>query len=252
MEQVARSREQVAGKGESDWMTQEDRAMPPAGTLLREMPLDNFLTLLSSDAPAPGGGSVSALAGAISAALLEMVCRLTVGRPRYAAADAYLRPLLAQMPNLRQQLLQWMDDDTAAYHRVMAAYALPKGNDSEKAARQAAIQAALQDATEVPLQVAAACATLLDYAQTVIEQGNPNAASDGAVGALLAEAGLRGAALNVLINLGGIHDQVFAATTRERLDALLAGRAALKEAILQAVQQRLTGASQAATATVSL
>jgi len=207
------------------------------------MSLDTFLTLLSSDAPAPGGGSAAALAGAIAAALLEMVCRLTVGRPRYAAADATLRPILEQMPGLRQQLLQWMGDDAAAYHRVMAACALPKGNDTEKATRQAAIQSALQGATEVPLQVAAACARLLDSAQTVVAQGNPNAASDGAVGALLAEAGLRGAALNVLINLGSIHDQGFVTATREQLDTLLAGRAALKEALLHGVQQRLSGAS---------
>jgi methenyltetrahydrofolate cyclohydrolase len=202
---------------------------------LSYLSLDSFVAAVASDAPAPGGGSVAALAGALGAALAAMVAGLTVGRERYAVHDAEMRSLLAQADALRRELLALMDADTAAYTAVMAAYKLPKETETQRAERAATIQVALRGAAETPLDAAAACTDVLRLAARAAAHGNRNAASDAAVSALVSYAGLRGAARNVLVNLKSIDDAAFCRAAETRVAELLAaGEQALAEALAAA------------------
>jgi methenyltetrahydrofolate cyclohydrolase len=200
--------------------------------------LQIFLDELASAEPAPGGGTVAALSGALGAALVAMVCRLTIGKKGYENVSAEMQTLLPRAEALRRELTDLMQADTDAYTRVMNAYGLPKATDDEKAARIRAIQAALQRASDVPLHVAELCAQVRALARVVVEKGNMNAASDGGVGALMAEAGLRSAAFNVTINLGSIKDEAFIEDRRVRVAKLLGDAARDEQEILSIVQKR--------------
>lgn len=198
-----------------------------------------FLDELASQAPVPGGGSGAALVGALGAALASMVCNLTVGKPKYADVQADIQALLAQTEALRARLTALIDEDIAVYYRLSSAYKMPKDTDEQKAARTAAIQAILRDATKVPMQIAEACVQVLSLCKPIAEKGNVGAVSDAGVAALLAEAALRSAALNVLINLAAIKDAEFVARERAALDSLLSGKAQLKEEIYDLVVSKL-------------
>lgn|GEM_PF-252767 len=191
-----------------------------ASKLLSEMSVSRFLDELASNSPAPGGGSVAALAGAMAAGLVSMVCNLSIGNEKFAAADAELRATLTAAEAGRADLSRLMEEDTAAYNAVIAAYKLAKGSDEEKAARSTAIQAALQQATAVPILTAEAAARLLPLAATAQEKGNPNAASDAYVARLLAEAAIKGALANAEINLPSVKDAAFVAQAQARVAAL--------------------------------
>jgi formiminotetrahydrofolate cyclodeaminase len=182
-----------------------------------------FLDELASPSATPGGGAAAALAGATSAALIGMVCNLTIGRPRFAAAEDDLRAALAQAETLREQLATLAEADTGAFNQVMAAYRLPKDGDEQQIARQAAIQTALKQATRVPLETAIACAAALRLVGRIIAHINPNALSDAGTAAVLAEAGLRGAQFNVAVNLAGIQDAEFVQEVRQALARALKG-----------------------------
>lgn len=205
---------------------------------LSNVTLGSFLDELASASPAPGGGSAAALAGALGAALVAMVCRLTIGRKSYQDVSAELEAILPRADERRQELVQLMDADAEAYQRVIAAYKLPKENDADKASRAVVIQEALKVAAQVPLQIARACADVLTMSATVAGKGNKNAASDAGAGALLAEAGLRAAIMNVEINLGLIEDASFVQETRSQLQPLRqAGER--RQQIVDTVQARL-------------
>lgn len=202
------------------------------------MTLEQFLDELASASPAPGGGSAAAMAGATGAALVAMVARLTIGRKNYQDVNAEFESILPRADALRVELLQQMQQDSDAYSRVMAAYQLPKETDADKTARATAIQTALQHASEIPLRVAQACAEILEMSATAAAHGNKNAASDAGAGALMAEAGLRAALLNVEINLGLIQDEHFVSTMRDAVEPLR-HIAAKRQTILDTVQTRL-------------
>ncbi|MBC7249648.1 MAG: cyclodeaminase/cyclohydrolase family protein [Anaerolineae bacterium] len=206
---------------------------------LTAKPVTTFLDELASSAPAPGGGSVAALAGALGAALVSMVCNLTIGKKKYADVQDDIQALLEQSEALRHELVDLLEADVRVYTSVSKAYKMPRETEEEKAARREAIQAALKDATEVPMKVAEACVKILDLCTPAAEKGNVNAVSDAGVAALMAEAALRSAALNVLINLGAIKDEEFVRRERARLDALLAGKSALKDEIYELVVEKL-------------
>ncbi len=182
-----------------------------------------FLDEMASSSPTPGGGTAAALAGAISAGLIGMVCNLTIGRPRFAAAEDDLRAALAQAEALRKELAALAEADTGAFDQVMAAYRLPKDSDEQRIARQAAIQTALKQATQIPLETAIACAAALRLVSRIIAHLNPNALSDAGTAAVLAEAGLRGAQFNVAVNLAGIQDAEFVQEARQALARALEG-----------------------------
>jgi len=206
---------------------------------LIDKPVTQFLDELASNAPAPGGGSVAALSGALGAALVSMVCNLTVGKKKYADVQAEIEILLGQSEALRQELADLLEADVAAYTVVSQAMKMPRDTDEEKAARDAEMDKALKAATEVPLRVAAACVKVMDLCQPAAEKGNINAVSDAGVAVLMAEAGLRSAALNVLINLGWIKDEAFVAARRAELEGLLAGKPALRDEVYEYVATKL-------------
>jgi len=198
-----------------------------------------FLDALSSSAPAPGGGSVAALSGALGAALVSMVCNLTLGKKKYADVQEEISALVERSEALRADLTALIEADVAAFTGVSVAYKMPRATPEEKAARTAAIQEALKKATVVPMQVARNCVKVIDLCTPAAEMGNVNVVSDAGVAVLMAEAGLRSAALNVLINLNAIKDQSFCQEVGCELDALLEGRSALKDQIYDLVVAKL-------------
>jgi glutamate formiminotransferase/formiminotetrahydrofolate cyclodeaminase len=177
-----------------------------------------FVDEVASSSPAPGGGSVSALAGSLGAALGCMVAHLTLGKPGYEAANGEITDALQKLESLRKDMLSIVEEDTQAFNRVSEAYQMPKESGPSKMERSKAIQDALKGATQVPLKLTRKCASALDLLKALAAKGNPSAASDAGVGALLAYSGLMGASLNVEINLGGMKDQDFAARTRKELE----------------------------------
>lgn len=180
-----------------------------------------FLETLESDAPTPGGGTGAAVAGAMGAALVGMLARLTLGRKQYAAHQELMQAIADQMTDEREALLALAEKDAAAYDAVGAAFKLPKESDAEKAARREAIQAAMKGACEVPLEVMQHCVTVIGIAKNAVHSGNKNAVSDGAAGAELARAAMRVASYNVKINLGSIKDEAYVKDARTKMDEMM-------------------------------
>jgi formiminotetrahydrofolate cyclodeaminase len=183
---------------------------------LLALPAAQLLDRFASPDPTPGGGSAAALAGATAAALVAMVCGMPKTRTGDPAERARLDAALADVRTAGEWLRRLVDEDSAAYDAVVAAYRLPKASEEEKAARKRAVDAAMARATDVPRRTAEACLVVMAAAQTAAETGNPNALSDARTAAALAWAGLRGATENVRINLG----PGGAAPLREHVDGL--------------------------------
>jgi methenyltetrahydrofolate cyclohydrolase len=206
---------------------------------LTDKPVTNFLDELASNAPAPGGGSVAALSGALGAALISMVCNLTLGKKGYEEVQGDIQGLLGQSEALRRELTDLLEEDVAAYTAYSQASKLPRETDEQKAERVRAVQAALVNATDVPMRIAEAAVKVMDLCMPTAEKGNKWAVSDAGVAVLMAEGALRSAALNVLINLGTIKDQDFVAQKRAQLDGLLAGKGTMRDEIYDYVESRL-------------
>lgn len=214
-------------------------AKPSKPPKLLDLPVRDYLGALASSAAAPGGGSAAALAGALGASLVEMVAQLTVGREEFKDIEHEVRALLGDVESLRLRLADLVDADAAAYAGYAGARRLPRTTPEERRARRAALQAALRDSTAVPLELAEACADLLRLAHQAAVAGNLTVISDAAVGALLADAALRSAEVNVACNLKAVRDQAFAAAARKRLAATVARAAGLPEAVAAEVRRRL-------------
>jgi formiminotetrahydrofolate cyclodeaminase len=206
---------------------------------LVDKPLTNFLDELASNAPAPGGGSVAALSGALGAALVSMVCNLTLGKKAYADVQDEISDLLAESEALREQLTGLLEEDVKAYTGYSKAAKMPRGTEEEKAERQVVMQAALKVATDVPLSIAETAVKVMDLCMPAAEKGNKWAVSDAGVAVLMAEAALRSAALNVLINLGTLKDEEFVADRRAKLNALLEGKGTMRDEIYDYVASKL-------------
>ena len=179
------------------------------------------------------------MSGALGAALLSMVCNLTLGKKRYADVQEDITELVEKTEALRHRLTDLLEADVEVFTRVSAAYKMPRTTPEDKAARSAAIQEALKAATQVPLDVAKACVDVIELCAQTAEQGNKGAVSDAGVAVLMAEAGLRSAALNVLINLNAIKDEAFCTKWGNKLDALLKDKPAIKDQIYELVVEKL-------------
>jgi formiminotetrahydrofolate cyclodeaminase len=171
----------------------------------------DLLNAFASDAPTPGGGSAAALAGAMGAALAEMVASLTLSKEKYAASHEAVRPIAGLARRTRQELQRLAHEDSEAYDAVVAARRLPKDTPDQEKLRTRKTSEANRLAAEVPMRTARAAARLLGAMPDLAKKGNPNAASDAGAAALLLEAATHAALLNVAINLGGIDDAAFAA-----------------------------------------
>lgn len=202
---------------------------------LGEYTVTDFSGLLASDAPAPGGGSAAALEAALGAGLTAMVCRLTLGKAQFEAHREALLAVQQRSEALRQALLEAMDRDTEAFLQVSAAFALPKATAEEKAARSAAIQRGLEACTRTPLEVMELAAEALELAASLPGRYNENAASDLGVAGASLQAGLRGAWLNVCINVASLKDRELAQRFRAQGEALLAKSAPLAEALARQI-----------------
>ncbi len=199
---------------------------------LTELAVNEFLDSLAGTDPTPAGGCAAALTGAMAAALTSMAARLTVGRTQYADCQDEMLRVRDRAETLGQRLAALVDEDAAAYQAVVQAYSLPRVTGAETAARTGAIQQALRRAAEVPHEIAKACAELIGLSSFCAVLGNRNVASDAAVAALLAHAGMRGAALNVRTNLLSISDASFSAAMETSLaSTTAAGETALATAL---------------------
>jgi len=209
--------------------------------MFTEQRVSEFLDALASKEPVPGGGSGAALAGGLGAALVSMVCNLTIDKKGYEQAWEPLTELRVRSEELRARMVELLEADTQAYGKVMETYRLPRDTAEAKAARKEAMQAALQHAAEVPLQIAESCGAVVDLALPAAELGNRWAVSDAGVGALLAEAAMHAALLNVEINLASIDDQAFVAATRQRIEAMTRTCTQTKDRVQELVAQAIKG-----------
>ena len=187
---------------------------------LKKLTVEGFIQETSSSSPAPGGGSIAALNAASAAALIEMVAHLTIGKEKYASSEAEMKEVAAKAAALKEQFLALIDEDSAAFNKIMAAFKLPKATDADKKVRHEPIQDATKGAALVPFRVGEAANQLFGLADAVITRGNPNAVTDGAVAAMNARAAVRGAFLNVKINLGSIKDEAFVADLKAKMAAI--------------------------------
>lgn len=187
---------------------------------MKDQSVQYFLDELASRNATPGGGSAAALMGAQAAALLSMVCRLTIGKPKYAAFETDMQLALAQAEQLRVSLTDMIKADIEVFNRLMACYALPKATDEEKAMRNMRIQIVLKDAIEVPLNCARACAEVLALSEIVASKGSVAVISDAGVAVMSAYAGFKSAALNVDINAAGLKDKACAMASVQEVERL--------------------------------
>ncbi|MBI5547409.1 MAG: glutamate formimidoyltransferase [Deltaproteobacteria bacterium] len=202
-------------------------------------PMVDWIEELAAPTPTPGGGSAAALSGSIGASLLSMVCGLTAGKKGYEAAQAELAERKAALDPMRGRFHAFIDKDAAAFDKVMAAFKLPKGTDEEKAKRATAIQEATKGACEVPLEVMALAVEALKHALVIAEKGNKNSITDTGVGAMHLETALKGASLNVLVNLGSLKDEKYLAEKKARCQKLLEEGKELARSIEKVVEKQL-------------
>ncbi len=189
--------------------------------MVTQSSVEKFLDDLAGANPTPGGGSAAAIMGAMGAALVSMVCNVTIGKKGYEAVEAEMRAVRAESERLRLRLTAMVAEDIAAFDSILAAYKLPKATDEDKSRRAAAIQAGLRRATEVPLDCARVCAEVIALARRASEHGYLNVISDGGVGVLAGFTGLRSAALNVYINAPALKDRNFAEQASAELKKLV-------------------------------
>lgn len=200
--------------------------------------LDGFLGALSSDAPTPGGGTAAAVAGAMGAALADMVSALTLSKEKYAASHEAMRPIAEAAQLARTEFLALAREDSEAYDDVVGARRLPKETDEQKAARAHKIAVANLRAAEVPMRTARAAVRLLAALPELAEKGNPNAVSDVGAAALLLDACVEGALLNVGINLPGIEDARFVSEMQRETAVLQEESRRLRSQVVALVRKR--------------
>ena len=211
----------------------------PAGKRLIDMTCKGFAEETASESPAPGGGSISAYMGALGAALGTMVANLSSHKAGWDERWEEFSMWAEKGQALMAELLHLVDEDTEAFNRIMAVFAMPKTTDEEKAARSAALQVATLYATEVPLRTMKAAERVFEIVKAMAEQGNPNSVSDAGVGALAARSAVLGARLNVRINAAGLKDKAKAAELVDEADQIAARAVAMEQEVLKIVEEKI-------------
>ncbi len=207
--------------------------------MLIDKKVSNFLDELASNSPTPGGGSVAALAGALGAALISMVGNLTVGKKKYEDVEEAIKKIIGSSEKLRYELSQLIEEDVKVFNNFMATYKMPRETEDEKKMRTEKIQEALIEAARVPLRVAYKCMEILSLSKEVAEKGNVNLVSDAGVAALMAEAALESAILNVKINLKMIKDEKVRTELSSSIKEILLKENGQKEEVLEIVESKM-------------
>jgi formiminotetrahydrofolate cyclodeaminase len=200
--------------------------------------LSEFLAVLASAAPTPGGGTAAAVAGSMGAALAEMVAQITLSKDKFASVHEAIRPIADAAQTARAEFLKLAREDSDAYDAVVAARKLPKDSEAEKTARQHQIAVANRQAAEVPMRTAQAAVRLLAALPELAEKGNPNAVSDVGAAALLLDACVEGALLNVGINLSGIDEPAFVAEMQRETAVAQGESQRLRSQVVALVRRR--------------
>lgn len=206
-----------------------------------DQPLRSFLEDTASKTPTPGGGSVAALVGSLGAALLCMVGNFTLGKPKFEKVERDIREILKEADKLKEELSGLIQKDIEVYARFSQTSRMPRDTSELEEKRRQALQIALKNATQVPLTTAKLALRLLELAQLLVSKGNPNLITDVGVGALLADAALQSAALNVQINLGYIKDEEFIKRTSSVLSSMLSQGQEIKDKVIKGVRDALAG-----------
>ena len=183
----------------------------------------DFIRDLGSSAPAPGGGSVAAMNGAMAAALIEMVANLTIGNAKYESVHEEMKGIQKQVSQIKEEFVNYINQDSAAFMELMGAFKLPKETEVEKTFRKTEIQRTTKQAALVPYEIGKLAHTLLPMAETVIVKGNTNAITDGMIAAINASSAIKSAFLNVKINLGSIQDMEFVKQLAHTMDEIESG-----------------------------
>lgn len=196
--------------------------------------LDDF----ASNNPAPGGGSAAAFTGALAAALVSMVARLTIGKKKYSSIEAQMEEILLQSEKIRYQLTSFVEKDSLAFENVMLAFKLPRGSPELESDRMEAIEKATQSAAQIPMQVARSGLTILALSERVVALGNINAISDGGSAGALAIASIKAAGYNVRINLGNLRDTIFRESMETQIEQIEKHASSIESQLQISINQR--------------
>ena len=202
-------------------------------------PCDEFVEVLATKAPVPGGGGASALVGAVGTALGNMVGSLTVGKKKYADVEAEIRTLQAKSDALQRELLNLIEKDAEVFEPLSKAYGLPKDTEEEKAEKARVMEAALKEACSVPMEIMEKCCEAIEGIEIYAQKGSVIAISDAGVGAAFLKAALEGASLNVYINTKSMQDREYADALNEKADKMLEEYTKRAEAVFESVKARL-------------
>ena len=206
---------------------------------VKDSTVEEFLAQVAAPTATPGGGSVAALAGALSVALSRMVAGLARGKKGYESVERELTEIEARGKSIQARLETLVEDDARAYEAVLVSMRMPRGSDQEKEARVAAMQTAYRKATEIPLETMERCVEALELAEAAVKKGNRSATTDAAVAILIAEAAIRGASLNCAVNIASIQDESFRRPTEARVEALLKRADEIGHEAMAVVTERL-------------
>lgn len=203
--------------------------------MLKNLTVKDFIYETASDSPAPGGGSIAALSAASAAALIEMVANLTIGKKGYEEVQEEIEEVKKVAASYKEKFVNYIDEDSDSFNKIMAAFKMPKDTDEEKAERSKVIQLSYKEAAIVPLNVAKDAFDLLPWAEKAVLKGNQNAVTDGAVAAMSARTAVLSALYNVKINLGSIKDMDFVNKVKKEVEELEAKVNLIEKDILSKV-----------------
>ena len=203
------------------------------------VPCDEFVTVLASKAPVPGGGGAAALVGAVGTALGNLVGSLTVGKKKYAAVEEEMQELKAKADGLQKELLRLVERDAEVFEPLSRAYGMPKETEEEKAEKARVMEAALKDACSVPMEIMEKCCEAIDLLVEFAAKGSTLAISDAGVGAAFCKAALEGASLNVYINTKSMADREYAESLNKKCDEMLEKYTKIAEDVFESVLGRL-------------
>ncbi|MDR1201000.1 MAG: cyclodeaminase/cyclohydrolase family protein [Tannerellaceae bacterium] len=207
--------------------------------MLTDLTVKEFLAKTAGNDPVPGGGSISALNGAIATVLTEMVANLTIGKKKYEGVEGQMRSIAIEAASIRDRFISYIDKDSEAYNKVFSAFKLPKETEEEKAERSRVIQEATKEAASIPMMVAEEMASVMETIIYVAHKGNQNAVTDACVAMMSARACVLGALLNVRINLASIKEEAFVERMKKKADHLEAEAIHIETKLLDWVKTKI-------------